>query len=49
MGTGLRGTVEELEPADAAEVRRANLEAMRSVSSIGVSAIYAKARKPVDG
>jgi hypothetical protein len=46
MGTGFRGTVEELDPADAAEVRRANLSAMRGTSSIDVSAVYAAARKP---
>jgi hypothetical protein len=45
MGTGFRGTVEELDPADAAEVRRANLSAMRGTRSIDVSAIYAAARK----
>jgi ubiquinone/menaquinone biosynthesis C-methylase UbiE len=45
MGTGFRGTVEELDPGDAREVRRANLEAMRGVSSIDVSAVYATARK----
>jgi len=46
MGTGFRGTVEELDPADAAEVRRANLSAMRGTRSIDVSAIYAAAHKP---
>lgn len=46
MGTGFRGTVEELDPADAAEVRRANLAAMGGTSSIDVSVVYAAARKP---
>jgi hypothetical protein len=46
QGTGFRATVEELDPADAAEVRRANLSAMRGTSSIDVSAVYAAARKP---
>ena len=45
MGTGFRGTVEELGPADAADVRRANLAAMRGIASIDVSAVYAAARK----
>jgi SAM-dependent methyltransferase len=45
MGTGFRGTVEELDPGNATEVRRANLEAMSGVSSIDVSAVYATARK----
>jgi hypothetical protein len=49
MGTGFRGTVEELGPADAAEVQRANLAAIRGTSSIDVSAVYAAARKPVPG
>lgn len=49
MGTGFRGTVEELGPAGAAEVRRANLAAMRGTSSIDVSAVYAAARKPIAG
>jgi ubiquinone/menaquinone biosynthesis C-methylase UbiE len=49
MGTGFRGTVEELGPADAAEVRRANLAVIRGTSSIDVSAVYAEARKPVAG
>ena len=49
MGTGFRGTVEELGPADAAEVRRANVAAMRGTSSLDVSAVYAAAHKPDPG
>jgi ubiquinone/menaquinone biosynthesis C-methylase UbiE len=45
MGTGFRGTVEELDPTGAAEVRRLNLAAMRDTRSIDVSAVYAAARK----
>jgi hypothetical protein len=49
MGTGFRGTVEELGAADAAEVRRANIAALRGTSSIDVSAVYAAVRKPASG
>jgi ubiquinone/menaquinone biosynthesis C-methylase UbiE len=45
MGTGFRATVEELGPADAAQVRRANLAALRGTRSIDVSAIHGAARK----
>ena len=45
MGTGFRGTVEELDPTGAAHVRRLNLAAMRDTRSIDVSAVYAAARK----
>jgi ubiquinone/menaquinone biosynthesis C-methylase UbiE len=45
MGTGFRGTVEELDPAGAAEVRRLNVAALRGTPSIDVSAVYASARK----
>ena len=45
-GSGFRGTVEELGPAEVAEVRRANLETMGETTSIDVSAVYARARKP---
>lgn len=49
MGSGFRGTVEELDPSEAAAVRRANLAALRGTSSIDVSAVYAAARKPDGG
>jgi ubiquinone/menaquinone biosynthesis C-methylase UbiE len=49
MGSGFRGTVEELDPSEAAAVRRANLAAMRGASSINVSAVYGAARKPDGG
>jgi hypothetical protein len=49
MGSGFRGTVEELDPSEAAAVRRANLAAMRGTSSIDVSAVYGAAHKPDDG
>lgn len=48
MGSGFRGTVEELDPSEAAAVRRANLAAMRGASSINVSAVYGAAPKPDD-
>jgi SAM-dependent methyltransferase len=46
MGTGLRATVDELAEQEAEAVRRATLAALRGVSSIDVSAVYAAARKP---
>jgi ubiquinone/menaquinone biosynthesis C-methylase UbiE len=49
MGTGFRGTVEELDPVDAAAVRAANLATMHGTASIDVSAVYGVARKPVLG
>ncbi|HEY7691666.1 MAG TPA: class I SAM-dependent methyltransferase [Gaiellaceae bacterium] len=49
MGSGFRGTVEALEPRELVEVRRANLDAMRGISEITVSAVYGRARKPLAG
>ena len=49
MGSGFRGTVEELDPSEATAVRRANLAALRGTSSIDASAVYAATRKPDGG
>jgi ubiquinone/menaquinone biosynthesis C-methylase UbiE len=49
MGTGFRGTVEELAPSEVDAVRRANLAALRGTTSIDVSAVYAAAHKPALG
>jgi ubiquinone/menaquinone biosynthesis C-methylase UbiE len=49
LGTGFRGTLEELDPADVAEVQRANVAAMHGTTSIDVSAVYAAARKSTPG
>jgi ubiquinone/menaquinone biosynthesis C-methylase UbiE len=46
MGTGFRGTMDALEPPEAALVRDACLAAMEGVHQVNTSAIYAVARKP---
>jgi len=48
VGSGLRGTVDQMSPDDAARVREDNLRwiAENGVDQIATNAIYATARKP---
>jgi len=46
LGTGFRGTVEELDEAARERVRAANLAALGGVDSIRVGAVYGAATKP---
>jgi len=47
MGSGFRGTVEELDAAARQRVRASNVAALEGVDSIGASAVYGAATKPV--
>ena len=49
MGSGFRGTVEQLEPDARERVRAANLAAIAGLASVHASAVYARAAKRVPG
>jgi 2-polyprenyl-3-methyl-5-hydroxy-6-metoxy-1,4-benzoquinol methylase len=49
MGSGFRGTVEQLDPAARERVRARNVAALAGVGSVRASAVYARAAKPVSG
>jgi hypothetical protein len=49
MGTGYRGTVEQLSPSDRERVRQANLSYIRreGITAVETNVVYAVATKPV--
>ena len=48
LGSGFRGTIEELDDTTRKRVRRANLAAMAGVTSVRTSAVYGTAAKAAD-